>query len=61
MKEPRTALDDLAEGLSRYDAELEASKAQVSELSDAIKAALADDPEWRRLCVDALAKAEGRA
>ena len=26
----------------------------------AIKAALCDDPDWRRLCVDALAKAEGR-
>lgn len=60
MSEKRTALDDLAEGLSRYDTELEASKAQASELSDAIKAALSDDPDWRRLCVDALAKAEGR-
>ena len=33
---------------------------QAMDLSDAIKAALADDPGWRRLCVDALAKAEGR-
>lgn len=31
-----------------------------TELSDAIKAALSDDPDWRRLCVDALEKAEGR-
>ena len=31
------------------------------DMYDAIKAALCDDPDWRRLCVEALAKAEGRA
>ena len=30
------------------------------DMYDAIKAALADDPDWRRQCVDALARAEGR-
>ena len=34
--------------------------AAAPEMYEAIKAALCDDPDWRRLCVDALAKAEGR-
>lgn len=34
---------------------------QFDKLAIAIKAALCDDPDWRRMCVDALAKAEGRA
>lgn len=39
---------------------IESIKASRRELSDAIRAALCDAPDWRRLCVDALAKAEGR-
>jgi len=31
------------------------------ELHEALQAALCDDPDWRRLAVAALAKAEGRA
>lgn len=43
--------------------ELEATACLIAsspDMYDAIKAALCDDPDWRRLCVDALAKAEGR-
>jgi hypothetical protein len=40
--------------LSRYRDELQAP------LIEALQAALCDDPDWRRLAVDALAKAEGR-
>lgn len=35
-------------------------KAQRDESLKALRAALCDDPDWRRLAVDALAKAEGR-
>lgn len=68
MKDPKREIDGLRAGLGEWrdmaqDAihRRETVKAQVSELSIAIKAALTDDPDWRRLCVDALARAEGRA
>lgn len=61
MSKPRTKLDLLAEALVRYEDELEKVKTQREDMSIAIKAALTDDPDWRRLCVDALARAEGRA
>jgi len=31
------------------------------DMHEALQAALCDDPDWRQLAVDALAKAEGRA
>ena len=45
------------------DSEMKANArliAAAPDMYDAIKAALSDDPDWRRLCVDALEKAEGR-
>ena len=52
----------LAKTYSRFDADkiITALKGSA-DMSIAIKAALTDDPDWRRLCVNALARAEGRA
>lgn len=43
-----------------YSKEEASEWSAAGDMHDAIKAALCDDPDWRRLCVDALAKAEGR-